>query len=453
PGSSDSYWLPANFRKTDIGAQTVESDLIVAAGSELASDLEANPSLSISHVGVSVEGSGGVPYSTTFKNNTLYGIYSSDQKVYSVGLKPGNEVYNTVSEEYISAIGALPDWPEEINKEKDEDALTEASDAVKKYQQFFDYYGSHVVEECFLGSRYQLQVERTETSVEEKEAFQRHIKAEFGGILSATVDSSVKSSSEYQEYLSQRRSQCKILGGDAGIANALSHSPTHVEKFDEWMSSRNVEPPHALLHIKTTSVNSFLERSENEEHQEAAAKLTSAMEYLGSLHTFKGSLSGLFISSTGWIELSVTPLPGVAIRVVDKPSVVVTQTSPASVKLQSVVKEQYLEVELIITAPDEPVDVTFSTSASGAYGALNTLSLTRYGPDKYRTAIRGVSSADEALTVSVPSLRSTGRFGGTSMKGTLEVEAREYAVFHMALQKESGVSMKSLPIFERKHTE
>ncbi|KAF7592357.1 hypothetical protein BBP40_000340 [Aspergillus hancockii] len=452
PGSDNSYWLPANFRKTDIGAQTVESDVIIAAGSELAYDLEVNAGLSISHAGISADGSGGFRYSTTFKNNSLYGIYSSDQKVYSVGLKPDSETYNFVSEEFINAVNALPHWVEEINKDKDETSLAEASDVLKKYQNFFNHYGSHVVEECFLGSRYQLQVERTETSVEKKEEFLRHVMAEYSGIFNAAVDPRVASSSEYNEYLSQRRSQCKVLGGDTGAANLLAHSPTHTDKFDQWMLSRNVGPTHALLHIKTSSVTSFLERSENEEHLEAAAKLTPAMEYIGNLYTLKGSLSSLFLASTGWVELSVTPLPGVAVRVVDKPSVVTTQTSSTSVKVQSVVKESYIEVEVIIVAPDEPVDVSFGTSASGAYGALNTLSLTRYGPDKYRTAIRGVATADDAFSVSIPSLRSTGRFGGTGiLNGTLEVEAREYATYHMALHKQTpGVSMKLLPIIDRK---
>ncbi|KAH8429501.1 uncharacterized protein LDX57_007163 [Aspergillus melleus] len=455
PGSSDSYWLPSNFRKTDIGAQSAEGDLIVATGSELASDLETNPSLSISHAGVSVEDSEGFRYSTSLKNNSLYGLYSSDQKVYSVGLKPGNDVYNFVSEEYVNAVNALPDWVEEIDKASDEASLTEASDTVKKYQAFFTHYGSHVVEECLLGSRYQVLVESAETSIEAKDDFLRLFKDEYRSIFDTTAGPNVASSPEFNEYLRQRRSQCKILGGDIGTANALAHSPTNSEKFQDWMLTRTVESPHALIHIKTASVSSFLERSENEEHQEAAAKLKPAMQYLSGIHILKGTLSTLFLTSPGWIELSVTPLPGVTVRVVDKPSVVITQVSPASVKVQPVVKESYIEVGVIITAPDEQVDVSFSTSAPGALGALNTLSLTQYGPEKYRTAIRGVATADEAFSVSVPSLRSTGRFGGTgTLKGTLEVEAREYAVFHMALQKGApGVSAKLLPTVERKEVE
>ncbi|KAF5861527.1 hypothetical protein ETB97_012853 [Aspergillus alliaceus] len=450
PGSADSYWLPANLRKMDIGAQTVESDVIIAAGSELVHDLETNPSLSISHAGLSVEGSGGFRYSTSLKNNSLYALYSSDQKVYSVGLKPDNEVYESVSEEFINAVNALPDWVE-ISKDSDEGSLEEASDVVKKYQNFFNYYGSHVIEECFLGSRYQLQIERTETSVEKKEEFACHVKAEYSGILNAPVDLSITASSEYNDYLIQRRSQCKILGGDTGPANVLAHSPTHTDKFDEWMSSRTVEPTHALLHIKTSGVNTFLERSGNEEHQEAGAKLTPALEYLGNLYTIKGSLSTLFLASSGWVELSVTPLPGVSVRVVDKPSVVISQLSASSVKVQSVVKESYIEVELVIMAPNEPVDVTFSTSAAGPFGALNTLNLSRYGPEKYRTAIRGVCTAENAFSATVPSLRSSGRFGGTgSLDGTLQVEAREYATYHMTMHKQTpGVPMRLLPIITR----
>ncbi|KAI9044651.1 uncharacterized protein KD926_011621 [Aspergillus affinis] len=455
PGSDDTYWLPSNFRKTDIGAQNVEGDLFVATGSELASDLEMNPSLSISHAGVSVEDSEGFRYSTSLKNNSLYGIYSFDQKVYSVGLKPSNDVYNFVSEEYVSAANALPDWVEEISKESDETSLAEASDVVKKYQSFFNRCGSHVVEECHLGSRYQLLVESPETGIEKKEDFLRLVKKEYSGIFNTAADPNIASSSEFNEYLRKRRSQCKIIGGDIGAANALAHNPTDSDKFQEWMSTRSADPPHALVHIKTTSVGSFLERSENEEHQEAAAKLKPAMEYLSGLHTLKGTLSTLFLASSGWIELSVTPLPGVTVRVVDKPIVVITQVSPTSVKVQPVVKESYIEVGVIITAPDEQVDVSFSTSATGSFGALSTLSLTPYGPEKYRTAIRGVATSDEAFSVLVPSLISTGRFGGTgTLKGTLEVEAREYASFHMALQKQAtGVSMKMLATVERKDAE
>jgi hypothetical protein len=450
PGSSNRYWLPANLRKTDTGAQTVESNVIVATGSELANDMEIDTRMSLSHAGFSAETPGGYRYSTSFKNNSLYGIYSSDQKVYSVGLKADGETYKFVSSDYITAANDLPDWVA-VSKDGDETSLEEATEVFKKYQGFFTYYGSHVVEECFLGTRYQLQVERTETGIEKKEEFSQHVRAEYSGIFNATVDSSVKASSEYKEYLNQRCFQCKVLGGDRGAANMLAHSPTDTDKFDQWALSRADGEKDALLHIKTVGVNSFLERSDNEKHLEAAAKLTPAMEYLGSLYTFKGSFSTLFLASSGWVELSVTPLPGVTVRVVDKPSVVTTQTSQSSVRIQSVVKESYIEVEVIIVAPVEPVDVSFSTSASGPFGVLNTLSLSRYGSDKYRTAVRAVSTAESAFAVSVPSLRSPGRFGGTgALDGTLEVEVREYAAYHMALHKQApGVSMKPLPIIVR----
>ncbi|KAF7951328.1 hypothetical protein EAE96_006644 [Botrytis aclada] len=86
PGSTRKYWLPGDFEKHDTGSMTVNHSLLCKTGMDLANDLKVNSKVSDSYLGFSAEASAGYEYSTNFKASSLYGMYSLDQKNYSINV-------------------------------------------------------------------------------------------------------------------------------------------------------------------------------------------------------------------------------------------------------------------------------------------------------------------------------------------------------------------------------
>ncbi|KAG4034722.1 hypothetical protein MFRU_002g00750 [Monilinia fructicola] len=403
PGSERKYWLPGNFEKHDTGSTTVTHSLICRTGSELASDFSADASVSANYAGFSAEANAGYAYSTCFKSDSLFGIYSLDQKNYAISVVNKKTTYDSIDEEYIEAAARLPPW-KTITKDRAD--LAEVTTIYKQFARFYSRYGSHLIQEGYMGTRYQLEIEQRETSDDSKAAFSLHVKAEYQGAIGGSVSVDVKKSESYKQYTSQRKSDCKVLGGDAGKSGTLSHlSPddavSYNAAFKEWQESRKDGATDALLHIRVKEMGKFLQESHIEAQVVVGARISDAWGYFKDFYTFRGEVSLFNSREGGTIKLEVTALPGLEVRLSGKGNVRITRVKPSVVEVEILSGAVVEDMDLTIVAPDRPVELLFS---NGKAAQMALLLLNKYGPEKYRTGFNGSPKMQ-----SVRSFRDTNR--------------------------------------------
>ncbi|KAF7913008.1 uncharacterized protein EAF01_002029 [Botrytis porri] len=387
PGSTRKYWLPQNFEKHDTGSTTETHSLICRTGTELASDFKFDAKVAANYAGFSAEAGAGYEYSTNFKTTSLYGIYSLDQKNYSINVINKQTMYGSVQDEFIDAAAKLPTWKTISKDLKDFDEVTRIYNS---YAKFYSRYGSHLIQEAYMGTRYQLKVEQNEVTEEKKEEFSTNIKAEYQGAIGGSVSVDVKKSESYKQYTLQRQSDCNVLGGDPGKAGTLSHlSPDDADAynaaFKEWQESRKEGSTDALLHIRVIEIGSFLKDSYVKSQLAVADRLSSAWSYFKDFYTFQGKLTFAESFQSEVIKLEITPLPGLEIRATGTDMFTVTQTKANSVEitLNKTIMFQHLDVTII--APDRPVQLLFTQDSKFPLRFLVRLEVNQYEPARFRT--------------------------------------------------------------------
>ncbi|KAF7895371.1 hypothetical protein EAF00_007185 [Botryotinia globosa] len=361
PGSTRKYWPPKNFEKRETGSTTVANSLIYRTGTELGSDLKVDSKVAANYFGFSAEASAGYEYSTNLK---------------------------ATKDEFIDAAAKLPAWKTISKDLKDFDDVTSIYNSFAK---FYARYGSHLIQQAYMGTQYQLKVEQNESTEEKMEEFSTNIKAEYQGAIGASVSFDVKYSESYKHYTSQRQSNCNVLGGDAGKTGTLAHlSPDDADAynaaFKEWQESREEGSTDAPLHIRVMEIGSFLKDSYVKSQLAVADRLSSAWSYFKDVCTFQGQIFAEFIYKGDATKLEITSLPGLEIRVTGIDNIAVTQTKANSVELTSNDSSftwGYLNVTIVV--PDRPVQLLFTKVLGSSSMTTGFLQLNRTGKDTFRT--------------------------------------------------------------------
>ena len=231
----------------------MRQSLVVETGSSLSRKFGVGAELGMSYCGVSVSGSASYNNESSFKSDSMYGLWSQDQKTYSVYLD-GDQTIN-ISEQFLQAVRNLPPW--------------KAGDpSVKsKYDAFFGNWGTHYIRECFLGTRYQLRVVKEGVSTEAKEKMSANIEAEYGGIVKASAKASYDSSEESANYMRSCDTKCYVRGGDPALAQKLEYSPKDQSKFGEWVDSRKEGATDAIVNVRLEDYGTLLRNCSNQSYQ------------------------------------------------------------------------------------------------------------------------------------------------------------------------------------------
>ncbi|KAF4169469.1 hypothetical protein CNMCM6936_008161 [Aspergillus lentulus] len=117
-------------------AGTVRQSLVVESGSTLSKEFETKAKLSVKYAGVSVSGSASYSQTSSFKSDSVYGLWSLDQKPHSI-LLDGDQT-STISEDFLPAVRRLPSWkPDDSSKSQHEPS--------------FRYWATPYIKECYLG--------------------------------------------------------------------------------------------------------------------------------------------------------------------------------------------------------------------------------------------------------------------------------------------------------------
>ncbi|KAF5866533.1 hypothetical protein ETB97_011418 [Aspergillus alliaceus] len=420
PGEKKPYLVPDNVEYRYLGTNSSRNDLICEMGSELAPKLGMNMSLSGRYAGISISSNSQHSYEPSLRFNSLYGIYSFDQQSYRLYLDR-DRCYSFVNMGFINAAEQLPSWEERP-------AIYQV------FKSFFETWGTHLVVQCHMGTRYQLRVEREQASQNMRDDFSAHVKAEYQGIMGGSYG--VENEDEYRRYLNVRTTQCKVLGGDAGYAAILANDPASKEAFQNWQSNRFHERD-AVTNTQIQRLDTFLQGSNETSQKKIGERLAPALDYICNFMELKGRLKFIPISARNerlqWAECKITYLPGMEIIPENKMGWRVTRISPAHVKFEQCNSdENYLEVGITIRGPTHIVDVSFNGGLeSGSASLFRYLLLSSSGPKPDQFCTRVISkkpTGDESVVHVSPSLKTWGDFSEPELAA--HKQGMEYAKEH-----------------------
>ncbi|KAJ5096391.1 MAC/Perforin domain-containing protein [Penicillium alfredii] len=278
-GDGKIYKLPKNTKSSQGHRVTHTNSLKVARGAELAYELGTEASISGSYAGFSASASAQYSYSGSMSVNKIYAILSVNHTSFTLDLEGHEGTDKMVSAEFVAAAKRLPEW--QVKKE-----------IYNEYVQFFRNWGTHVIDSCTFGARYQLKVENSSVESKSKESFQAQVSAEYNGIGSVKGDASLKKSDEYANYLKTRVAQATVTGGSSGSGIILSDPPSDPEEyrkaFDAWANSLDKAFSTNLVNARINSIGHLLANSSIEEHRAVSSKLVKALDYLASMRVVSG---------------------------------------------------------------------------------------------------------------------------------------------------------------------
>ncbi|KMQ43282.1 hypothetical protein A7C99_4374 [Trichophyton rubrum] len=326
----DTYAIPKNTKLTNSAGGTTTNSMRVETGTDLASTLDTSASFSANYAGVSASTSSQYSYSHSLSTAKVYGVMSVDHRSFFLELDyDGSPV--VVNERLLAAVEELPDWKVDQT-------------TFDQYMNFFNDWGTHVMESCVFGARYQLKVNNELTKTETKEKFELHVKAEYNGIADVSGDVSVKNSSDYKTYRKTRENQVYVRGGTDASRVELSTSqpddnPEEYRKtFNEWAQTLNNSNTASLVNIRVDSIGNSLRKSGNPEYEPAARKLIDALGYISALRVIQGQISVESFGTTEQPEYtcSLHNVPGMQLKYISAGSgnLSPVDQEPTSLKLR-----------------------------------------------------------------------------------------------------------------------
>lgn len=274
PGNPVDYAFPTNASISRPGSGTLRQSLVVETGSSLSEEFAAKAELSVNYAGVSVSGNASYSSKSSFKSDSMYGLWSLDQKTHSVFLS-GDQTVN-ISKVFLEAASHLPPW-------KPGDPFVES-----QYKSFFGYWGTHYIKECFLGTRYQLRVVKESTSSDSKEAMSAGIEAEYGSIVKAK--GSVSSTQESAKYMRSCDTKCYVRGGEPTLASKLADDPQDRKKFEDWVDSRKEGATDAIVNVRLEEFGTLLQNSSNQSYRHLGQQLSNAFSSI-DMFTLEATLT------------------------------------------------------------------------------------------------------------------------------------------------------------------
>lgn len=276
-----TYRLPENIIARNGNRKTDVRSLVVESGSELATQLDVDASLSGSYAGFSASASGHYSYGSSMNSNSHYAILSVNHTSFNLNLKGHKELDSRIDEEFLDNVRKLPEWKVDDN-------------VYKQYIWFFNSWGTHFVKSCTFGARYQLKLENREAESQSKQEFEVNVSAEYSGVGSVKGDLSVKNSEKYKRYLRTRQFQTKVYGGSSSSNLILGNAPDDPEKYQEafkdWAESLNNAFANNLIHVQIDSIGNMLMDSSKQEHNDLGQKLVDALDYLATMRLAEGDL-------------------------------------------------------------------------------------------------------------------------------------------------------------------
>lgn len=274
-GNSKNHAFPANASISRPGSGTLRQSLVVETGSSLSKEFEAKAEYSLNYAGVSLSGNTSYSNKRSFKSDSIYGLWSLDQKTRSVFLD-GDQT-NNINEAFLQTVRNLPAW------DPDDSAVK------SQYQSFFHFWGTHFIKECFLGRRYQLRIVNENKSSDTKEKMTSSIEGEYGNIVKTRGGG--KSTHESASYMMTCDIKCFVRGGDPNFAMKLADDPQDPVKFNNWVESSQEDATDAIINVRLEDFGTLLKNSSNQDYRRLGQQLSDAFSVLDDTVTIGATLT------------------------------------------------------------------------------------------------------------------------------------------------------------------
>ncbi|KIK12297.1 hypothetical protein PISMIDRAFT_25670 [Pisolithus microcarpus 441] len=227
-----TYSVPRDISVTNDNNVVTGEYITFADGRDAASAFSADASYPLRYFAVSGTTSGTYAARKSFLDHHQYAFFSHAEVSYSARLR---DYANSLEESpLLAALDGIP-------KPFDESSAT----TVKKYQDFFRDYGSHIIHNVNYGARYPLKVWASNETPAVNSMFNADVKAKFNGIPSGGVyDATVMAQDQYKKFEEYFQYLVTVSGG--GDRSKLANTDGTYDDYQKWEDSIKDNRPGLL---------------------------------------------------------------------------------------------------------------------------------------------------------------------------------------------------------------
>ncbi|KAI6027942.1 hypothetical protein BKA83DRAFT_4236389 [Pisolithus microcarpus] len=284
-----TYSVPRDISVTNDNNVVTGEYITFADGRDAASAFSADASYPLRYFAVSGTTSGTYAARKSFLDHHQYAFFSHAEVSYSARLR---DYANSLEESpLLAALDGIP-------KPFDESSAT----TVKKYQDFFRDYGSHIIHNVNYGARYPLKVWASNETPAVNSMFNADVKAKFNGIPSGGVyDATVMAQDQYKKFEEYFQYLVTVSGG--GDRSKLANTDGTYDDYQKWEDSIKDNRP-GLLSFQVIEVWTLMKLANSDVLKSYADPLYNAFMWIvGHPDVYKTAVS-LDIQSD-WAEFNL----------------------------------------------------------------------------------------------------------------------------------------------------
>lgn len=322
-------------------------------GTEAASSLKVDASLSVRYLAVSASASASYSIDKTHKREDQWAMYSFNADTYLASLRNYADLLaETALSRRLAESVAIGDGS---NK-----------DVVQDWKDFFASWGSHVIINTAFGARFQLNVWASNSNSSVNERFSTSVTAAFDGIgAGGKFDASVTKEDQYKEFSEYMQKQVSVVGGDPEINKKLTADPAHNDVFVEWAGS--VAKESSMTNLNVVELWVLMKDASKKEIRDAAGMVMDAFDYIVS-HPQPYKTAIVFDIQSDWAEFNLLSPDAVILPDADNPYPTNTVASNTRVQWGREYSHQYERKTLrfFVVNDGSPINFSISHGSNGA---------------------------------------------------------------------------------------
>lgn len=322
-------------------------------GTEAASSLKVNASLSARYLAVSASASASYSIDKTLKREDQWAMYSFNADTYLASLRNYADLLaETALARRLAESVAIGDGSKK--------------EVVQDWKDFFASWGSHVIINSAFGARFQLNVWASNSSSSVNERFSTSVTAAFDGIgKGGKFDASVTKEDQYKTFSEYMQKQVSVVGGDPEINKKLTADPAHNDVFVEWAGTVAKESSMTTLNVVELWV--LMKDASKKEIRDAAGMVMDAYDYIVS-HPQPYKTAVVFDIQSDWAEFNLLSPDAIILPDVNNPYPTNTVASNTRVQWGREYSHNYERKTLrfFVVNDGSPINFSISHGSNGA---------------------------------------------------------------------------------------
>ncbi|KAF2277724.1 uncharacterized protein EI97DRAFT_415284 [Westerdykella ornata] len=271
--SGVTWAIPTNVDATDDVSEGEASLNLFDSGTQAASSITADASLSAKYMAVTVGVSANYSISKMFQGFYSYALFSYNQNLIQASIDSWAD--NIHEDNLKKRLSTLPTW----------DPTND--DTVGRYKRFFRSFGTHIITGTSYGGRFQL-------------------VPQYNGLTnSGDFNASVKTSSEYSDFSGSSQKIVSCKGGDSTLAGTIASSPENKDiysSFQQWVKSSLGAP--AIMAMQTVAIWDMMSAAIDDTIVNRAGEMENAFKYIVS-HPAEHVSKCRFVINSDWGEFGL----------------------------------------------------------------------------------------------------------------------------------------------------